>query len=133
MNAIILAAGQGTRLQPLTDKKPKCLVNLFGMSILERHLQIFHDCNIHDISIVKGFQEELINFPNITYFTNINYDTTNMVESLFCAKDKLTDSVIISYGDIIFEKNVLQKLIDTDDDCSVIVDFELGRILENSI
>ena len=52
----------------------------------------------------------------------IKYDTTNMVETLFCAKEKLTENVIISYGDIIFEKQVLQKLINSKWDSSVIID-----------
>jgi L-glutamine-phosphate cytidylyltransferase len=124
MKAIILAAGQGTRLRPLTENKPKCLVNLFGKSLLEHQLKIFRECDIEDISLVKGFQENKINESNITYFINVNYETTNMVESLFCAKDKLIDSVIISYGDIIFENKVLKKLIESKDDCSVIVDLK---------
>ena len=45
-----------------------------------------------------------------------------MVETLFCAKEKLNGSVIVSYGDIIFEKSVLQKLIDSKDDFSIVVD-----------
>ena len=68
------------------------------------------------------FVRRKINFENITYFQNPNFKTTNMVETLFCAKEKLTNSVIVSYGDIIFEKNVLQKLIDSNDDISVVID-----------
>ena len=122
MKAIILAAGQGIRLRPLTDDNPKCLVNLFKKSLLEHQLQVFNECGIKDITVVKGFRGEKINFQNITYFTNTNYQTTNMVESLFCAEEKMTDSIIISYGDIIFEKNILEKLIESKDDCSITVD-----------
>ena len=56
-----------------------------------------------------------------------------MVETLFCAKNEMKDTVIVSYGDIIFEKNVLQKLIDSDEDFSVIIDKNWGKILENEI
>ena len=104
MNAIILAAGEGTRLKPLTENKPKGLVSLFGKSIIERQIEIFRACNITDISIVTGYLNEMIQFPDITYFENTKYDTTNMIESLFCAKEKLMESTIISYGDIIYEK-----------------------------
>ena len=48
--------------------------------------------------------------------------TTNMVESLFCAKDKLIDSVIVSYGDIIFESHIIEKLINSVHDICVVVD-----------
>ena len=122
MKAIILAAGEGKRLRPLTNNTPKCLVNLFGKSLLQWQIETFRSCQIDDISVVTGYLNEMIKFENITYFENPNFKTTNMVQTLFCAKEKLSDSVIVSYGDIIFEKNVLQKLIDSDDDLSVVID-----------
>ena len=122
MKAIILAAGEGKRLRPLTNNTPKCLVNLFGKSLLQWQIETFRSCQIDDISVVTGYLNEMIKFENITYFENPNFKTTNMVETLFCAKEKLSDSVIVSYGDIIFEKNVLQKLIDSDDGLSVVID-----------
>ena len=108
-NAIILAAGEGKRLRPLTLDKPKGLVELFGKSILERQIEIFQECKINDISIVTGHCGQMIKFSNVNYFQNLNFQTTNMVETLFCAKDKLINSTIISYGDIIFENQVLEK------------------------
>jgi len=122
LEAIILAAGEGKRLRPLTNNAPKCLVELFGKSLLERQIDTFRSCKIDDISVVTGHLNQMINFENITYFQNPNFKTTNMVETLFCAKEKLTDGVVISYGDIIFEKNVLQKLIDSNHDISVVID-----------
>ena len=122
MEAIILAAGEGKRLRPLTNNTPKCLVNLFGKSLLQQQIETFRSCKIDDISVVTGHLNQMINFENITYFQNPNFKTTNMVETLFCAKEKLTNSVSVSYGDIIFEKNVLQKLIDSNDDISVVID-----------
>lgn len=122
MKAIILAAGQGKRLAPLTNNKPKCLVELFGKSLLERQISILRLCGISDIVIITGYKSELINYPGLRYIKNLNFDKTNMVETLFCAKSELNDSVIISYGDIIFEKQVLEKLIDSSSDISIIVD-----------
>ena len=122
MKAIILAAGQGKRLYPLTKDKPKCLVELFGKSIIEWQIEKFKKCNIKDISIVQGYLGNMIDFPNISKYENKNYDTTNMVETLFCAKEELSENVIISYGDIIFEERVLEKLIECKDDFAVVVD-----------
>ena len=78
MNAIILAAGEGKRLHPLTLTKPKCMVELFGKPILERQLSIFKKCGIDDICIVTGFKSELINYPNVDYIKNPNFMKTNM-------------------------------------------------------
>lgn len=122
MKAIILAAGEGTRLRPLTIDRPKCMVNLFGKTMLERQIETLNSCSIFDISIVTGYKNQIINLPNVTYFTNPKFDTTNMVETLFCAKEKLTDSVIVSYGDIIYESAILKKLINIEDDIAVVVD-----------
>ena len=90
MKAIILAAGQGKRLYPLTKNQPKCLVKLFGKSIIEWQIEKFDKCNIKNISIVRGYLGDMINFSNINTYENKNYDTTNMVETLFCAKEELT-------------------------------------------
>ncbi len=122
MKAIILAAGMGNRLRPLTDNTPKCMVKLFGKSIIERQIKIFQSCQIDEIIVVKGYLSPLINLKDITYYFNSKFETTNMVETLFCAKEKLFGSVIISYGDIIFEKQILEKLIDSPEDFSIVVD-----------
>jgi len=122
LKAIILAAGEGTRLHTLTQNTPKCLVKLFGKSLLEWQLSAFRDSGISKICVIKGHHGEKINFPNITYYTNEKYKTTNMVETLFCAKKEFNEPVIVSYGDIIFEKSVVRKLIQNNEDFSVIVD-----------
>jgi len=122
LKAIILAAGEGKRLRPLTKKIPKCMVNLFGKSLLEWQVQTFRKCGISEIIVITGFHEEAIDLPNLRYLKNPNYNTTNMVETLFCAKDELNGSVIVSYGDILFEKKILQKLIDSQYNISIIID-----------
>ena len=122
MNAIILAAGEGKRLRPLTNDKPKCLVELFGKTLLEWQLSIFKKCGINDICIVTGHNSQMFRYTNVDYIKNENYKTTNMMKSLFCAKERFSQSTIVSYGDIIFEKNVLKLLIQSDNDISVIID-----------
>jgi choline kinase len=122
LNAIILAAGQGKRLYPLTKNKPKCMVNLFGKTLLEWQISVFKQCGITDISIVTGYHSELIDLPGVEFFQNKKFETTNMVESLFCASEKLEKSTIVSYGDIIFEKRILDKLLQSKHDFSIVVD-----------
>jgi L-glutamine-phosphate cytidylyltransferase len=122
LKVIILAAGEGKRLRPLTENIPKCMVNFFGKSILKRQIDIFKNLDISDISVVTGYCDNKIDLDNITKFKNKNFMTTNMVESLFTAEEKLDDSVIVSYGDIIFEPNIIQSLIDSRHDISIVVD-----------
>lgn len=122
MKAIILAAGVGSRLNPITKSKPKCMVELFGKSLIQHQIDAFRSCGIDEIIIVRGYKSEMINFDGIKYYENPNYNTTNMVETLFCAKNELNDSVIVSYGDIIFEKQVLESLLKSNSGISIIVD-----------
>ncbi|MBK1652709.1 sugar phosphate nucleotidyltransferase [Halorhodospira halochloris] len=58
MRAIILAAGQGTRLRPLTDDRPKCMVELEGKPLLEHQLEVLRGAGIEDIHVVGGYRAE---------------------------------------------------------------------------
>lgn len=121
MKAIILAAGMGTRLQPFTNNIPKGMVKIFDKSLIEMQIENYQNCGINEITIVTGYCSDKINFKNINYVKNENFALTNMNESLFCAKEQLNDSVIISYSDIIFEKKVIQQLINFMGDIGVVV------------
>jgi len=122
IKVIILAAGEGKRLRPLTENKPKCLVKVFGKSILEWQLEIFRKSSISNIHIVTGYKSEQITLSKLNYFKNEKYSTTNMVETLFCAREEIEGAVIVSYGDIIFESKVIDELLKSKEDISVIID-----------
>ncbi len=124
MKVIILAAGRGSRLKPLTDDKPKCMVKLFGKSLLEWQIEKFRKIGIKDISVVTGYKKELISMDGIKIYHNKNFEKTNMIETLFCAEKEIDETVIVSYGDIIFQDNVVQQLIESKDDFSVVIDKE---------
>lgn len=123
--AIILAAGFGSRLMPYTSDKPKCMVKLFGKTILQHQLDVFHNNGINDIAVVAGYHPESVKHPDITHvFVNKDYNTTNMVESLMCARDWLEsgDDIVISYGDIVYEDKVLKHALASNHDINVLVD-----------
>jgi L-glutamine-phosphate cytidylyltransferase len=123
MKAIILAAGIGTRLSKYTNGVPKCLLNIGGKSILERQVETFRQMNVNDIVIVKGHAGNLINLPDVRYYLNKQYSSTNMVYSLFRASKELEGDVIISYADILFENRVLESLLKKkSNDIQVVVD-----------
>lgn len=130
MKIIILAAGQGTRLRPLTDDRPKCMVEVNGKSIIERQLDTMHDCGFRDedITIICGYCSDVLKKEfkdtKIHFIVNEQYDTTNMVCSLMCARELMEseEDIIISYGDIIYGEAVFRKILTAEDDMSVIVD-----------
>lgn len=130
MKVIILAAGQGTRLRPLTDDRPKCMVDVNGRSIIERQLDTMRACGIQDenITIICGYCSDVLKNrfkdTSIHFVVNEQYDSTNMVCSLMCARNlmKSEEDIIISYGDIIYEEFVFKKILEAKYDMSVIVD-----------
>ncbi|NOQ29638.1 MAG: NTP transferase domain-containing protein [Helicobacteraceae bacterium] len=128
MKAIILAAGEGKRLRPLTNDRPKCMVEYNKKPIIDYILEVMKECSIDNIAIVNGYKKDILSAyldtKGITTYTNINYDKTNMVSTLFCAEEFMNDDLIISYADIIYTKEILKKLIVSDDDFSVVVDKE---------
>ena len=122
MNVIILAAGEGKRLRPLTNDRPKCLIEFHGKTLLDRQVSVFQRCGIDNICVVTGYNDHMFKNSDLEYVYNENFLSTNMLKSLFCAEKKITESTIVSYGDIIFEEKVLRNLIDAEDDFSVIID-----------
>jgi len=123
MKVIILAAGQGTRLRPLTDNKPKCMVKLLGKPLIQHQIETLRRNGIGDIHIATGYLQEKIDFEGITKHFNPKYASTNMVSTLFCAEDAMQgDDLLIAYGDIVFNDYVLKKIIQNDSDISVVVD-----------
>ena len=122
MYMIILAAGQGSRLSPYTDKLPKCLVEVSGKTLLDWQLQTARQSNIRDIAVVRGFMASAIDRSDVTYFENLDYADTNMVETLWCASSVFNEGFIVSYGDIIYEQCVLEALLSSSAAISVVVD-----------
>ena len=124
MNVLILAAGQGNRLKPLTNNTPKCLVKVLNKSILDHQLNIFKKFNFDKINIVAGYRANKLKNKNIKIFINKKFQNTNMVYSLFCADSlfRKKSDLIISYGDIVFEKSILEKLINSKAPITIVAD-----------
>ena len=145
--AIILAAGMSKRLRPMTDNKPKCLLELNGETLVNYQLKCLAKCNIEQILLVIGYKRDMI----IDYITKLNYgdlikpiyndvfDKTDNAYSVALALDYVdpkVDSIVILDGDIIFDIELLKRLITSEynnvlvadntkkivpDDCKIIV------------
>lgn len=122
MKAIILAAGQGTRLKKYTENLPKGMLSFMGKTIIERQIETFRKCGIKDIIVVCGFAADKIKYEGIKYYTNEDYANTNMVESLLVARSEFDDDIIVSYSDVLFEKDMLKKMMISSADFAVAVD-----------
>ncbi len=131
MQGIILAAGMGSRLKNLTQKKPKCMVEVSGTTLIERALRQLDKLKLNRIVIVTGYScETLINFIEgfdintpIVFVNNEIYDKTNNIYSLYLAKDYLeSDDTLLLESDLIFENSILQQLVNDKRESLALVD-----------
>lgn len=131
MQAVILAAGMGNRLRPLSEKIPKALVEVNQIPILFNSLNILADHGIKKATLVIGYLGDVIkekvgnNWQGmaINYIENIEYDKTNNIYSLYLAKDVLAeDDTILMECDIFFEKNLISRLLSENLEDKVVVD-----------
>ena len=122
MRLIILAAGQGTRLRPLTDDRPKCLVNLQGRSLLQWQIDTARSVGIQEIIVVGGYLIDQLRNYDVKVIENPRFASTNMVQTLNCATDWFDDGFVMSYGDIVYSPAVLQSLLTDQSPVAVTVD-----------
>jgi len=123
MNAVILAAGRGSRMGGLTQSKPKCMVEFQGRQLLSWQTAACVAAGVSRIGAVVGYLKELFEDRELTLFENVRWNATNMVRSLQCADGWLsTELCIVSYSDIFFEPEAIALLLRADCDIGVLYD-----------
>ena len=124
MKAIIIAAGVGSRLNPLTNDKPKCMLEFRDKTLLQHQLDALRGAGIDRIVVIKGHKKEVINYPDLIYYINDNYQNNNILHSLFYAEKEMDDEFIAAYSDIYYDKNIVERLLDSKEDISIVVDID---------
>ena len=122
--SLIIAAGLGSRLKDKTKNLPKCMLDFGGKTLLQRQLSSYKRCGIDNISLVRGYKKNKINYKDIKYFYNDDFENNNILNSIFYAEEEINGNIIISYSDILFEPFVVKRALDSDHDISVVVDID---------
>ena len=110
--AIIMAAGMGNRMHPLTFTTPKPLIEVNGKRMIETIIDALLENGIEDINIVTGYLSDafkvlLEKYPDINLINNPDYEKYNNISSLYAAKDLLDTDVIITDGDqVVYNKDI---------------------------
>ena len=121
-SVVILGATQGKGFGKMTENRPKTMIPIGGKPILAKLVASFNDCGLKQISTVRGYKKESVNLPNIKYFDNDVYESTEEAASLYAAKSFINGNLVFSFGDILFEKFVLLNLLDSQEDFTIVVD-----------
>ena len=123
--AIILAAGCGTRMNLTTQKIPKCLLEIGKTTILDRQIDILFKNGIEDILIVTGYKSDLIKKhlfkKNVKIIYNKNYKKYDNLFSIWCVRDLIKTNFICIYGDLIFDEKLISSFLQSSNN-SLIVD-----------
>ncbi|MEK7643717.1 MAG: phosphocholine cytidylyltransferase family protein [Patescibacteria group bacterium] len=127
--AVICAAGQSKRMGVSTKNIPKALLAVGDKTILEHLLDNISECGLERVVIITGYLGEMIkekirkNYRNcrVDYVNNENFEITDNFYSLYLAKEKISSGMIFFNADIIFNKNILSKLIEDPNDNSLAV------------
>ena len=120
--ALLLAAGVGSRLSPLTDGTAKCLVEVSGVSILERLVRTLSLYGFNRLVVVVGHEANAIrdflgdHFGNIevSYVVSRHYRTTNNIYSLWLARNVIDEPFLLVESDLVFDESLLERMLQPD-------------------
>lgn len=122
MRAIILAAGMASRLRPLTDNTPKCLLKIGERSLLQRSIDALTSNDIKEIVIVTGYLHNQIEdfvkqqYPSldVTFIHNGVYDSTNNIYSLWLARPKADgEEILLLDSDLLYDPEIITRILNT--------------------
>lgn len=129
MQALILAAGSGQRLRPITDTVPKSLVKVNGISLLENALQHLSHRDISEVIIVVGDKKEKVvaaigyeyGGMRIIYVENPLYNVTNNVYSLWLARNYIHGDLLMLECDLFYRRSLIDEVLSGKADCNILV------------
>lgn len=129
MKAVILNSGLGSRMGVLTSEHPKCMTEVSKHeTILSRQLKMITDAGIKEVVITTGYYDSvLVNYclsldlpVHFVFVKNPIYDQTNYIYSIYCAKDYLDDDILLMHGDLVFENEVLDRVVESPVSCMTV-------------
>jgi phosphoenolpyruvate phosphomutase len=121
-SAVVLAASRGKELGALTADRPKCMLAIAGEPVLSHIAAAYRGAGIGRITVVRGYRKHTVDLPSLDYVDNDDFATTNEAYSLLQAAAAIHGTCVISYGDVLFRKYVVEQLLETQDDLVIAVD-----------
>jgi choline kinase len=123
--AIILAAGQGSRLRPLTDDRPKCLLQVGGRTLIVRQIEALSRAGVTDVVAVLGYRGDQVRRlagPDVRYIENAEYTHTNSLYSLWLAREELLSGAVIVNSDVLALPRLFARLLNAPAPDAVLVE-----------
>ncbi len=123
-SAIILAASRGSAMGSLTEERPKAMLKVKERPILRHIVDVYNSHGIKNITVVRGFQKDAIDLPQLSYADNDNFSKTDELVSFEKAllEVDLVQDLFVSFGDVLFKPYLLQLMDDFQDEVVIVVD-----------
>lgn len=124
MKVIIIGAGRGYRIMPYSKHNPKCFTEVNGKRMIDYALDTFKESNLNDIHFIGGYLIDVVKrqYPQFTFHHNSEWETNNILASLFFAESVMKDGFISAYSDILFIPEIIKKLVKSPYDITIVVD-----------
>lgn len=131
MKAIIIGAGRGSRLRHLTEEIPKTLVPVLGRPMLDGILEAleYGGFSRRDVVFICGYRADVIRerYPDLTYVENRGWESNNILLSLLCAREHLSEGFVSTYADIVYRKEIVRDLVASPHDIALGCDTDWRR------
>lgn len=124
MNVVLIGAGRGQRLMPLTAVEPKGFAGIAGKRILDWTIQAFQENGLNKFVFIGGYLKEIVSreYPEFTMANNLHWSTTNILFSLICARDYLRNGFYGTYTDTVYRADAVRALMASPHDITLVMD-----------
>ena len=131
MKAIIISAGCSSRLGDLTKELPKSLVDVNGKSIIQRQIETFQNNGIKEIIVIVGPNKDKFQLNDVEYVIDKNFHEHEQLSSLMTASKHFQNDVVISFGDVIVDNNIMKQIVESTYDIGIAIDLKWKKNYEN--
>lgn len=131
MKIIIIGAGSGKRISKYFNRTPKSLLDINGKTILENQITLFKKNGFNDIFVITGSYKKKFNVKGINYVNDSNFHEHDILGSLMVAREYITNEVLITYSDIIFEESILLEVVRAKADIGITIDLDWEKHYRN--
>lgn len=139
MKAVILAAGLGTRLRPITDRVPKCMVPVNGICIIDKQINNLQKYGINEIIVVSGYKSDILHkhlskYDFVKVIDNARYAETNNMYSLYLAYQHIGNSgFLLMNSDVYFDSNIIEGLLTPESEDRSLIACDKSGYMEESM
>jgi len=135
VSVIIPAAGDPgyePSIKPVVEDRPIAMLDINGKPVLQRNVETLKETGLKNIHVVTGYKSEMVNVGDVEYIANTDFSTSSPFDSVMMAAEKANDRVVVAFSDILFDGEIIRRLLQREEDLVVVVDKTLPKRNDNT-